>query len=125
MRWIKRRVDSEQVRELSKACDIDLMTSSILSRRGVGDEQDLKFFLEHEITHLHNPFLFEDMESAVDRMLQAREEGEKVRIFGDRDADGITSTVLLVEALQRLGIDVSWRLLQGDSPCGLTKAGVR
>lgn len=125
MRWIKRPVDSEQVRELSKACDIDLMTSSILARRGVGDEQDLKFFLEHEITHLHNPFLFEDMESAVDRMLEAREEGEKVRIFGDRDADGITSTVLLVEALQRLGIDVSWRLPQGDAPYGLTKEGVR
>ena len=46
------------------------------------------------------------MEDAVDRVHRALEEGEKILIFGDRDVDGITSTVMLTQTLQELGGDV-------------------
>jgi single-stranded-DNA-specific exonuclease len=60
------------------------------------------------------------MEDAVERILAAKEEGEKVLVFGDRDVDGITSIALLVRTLTSLGLDVSWRLPLGNEPYGLT-----
>ena len=59
-----------------------------------------------------------------DRILAAREEGEKVLVFGDRDVDGITSMTLLVQTFKALGMDVSWRLPMGDDPYGLTLEAV-
>ena len=50
--------------------------------------------------------------------------GEKVLIFGDRDVDGITSTTLLAQALTDLGMDVAWRVPEGDDPYGLSMAAV-
>ncbi len=64
------------------------------------------------------------MEDAVDRIYDAKDEGEKVLIFGDRDADGITSTTLLYQCLSDMGIDVSWRIPTGDDPYGLTLEAV-
>ncbi len=125
MSWKKKAVVSGDVREISNKYSIDLIIASILERREVSGKEDIKFYLESDLVYLHNPFLFEDMEIAVDRILQAVEEGEKVRIFGDRDVDGITSTVLLHECLEEMGIQVSWCLPEGDEPYGLTKEGVR
>src|SRR6056297_3588860 len=68
----------------------------------------------------HNPFLFTEMKDVVDRIQQAALEGEKVKIFGDRDVDGITSTVLLKEELKKLGIEADWALPVGNDPYGLT-----
>ncbi len=125
MSWKKKAVVSGDVREISNKYSIDLIIASILERREASGKEDIKFYLESDLVYLHNPFLFEDMEIAVDRILQAVEEGEKVRIFGDRDVDGITSTVLLHECLEEMGIQVSWCLPVGDEPYGLTKEGVR
>jgi single-stranded-DNA-specific exonuclease len=125
MSWEKKAVVSSDVRDISNTYSIDLIIASILARREASEKEDIKFYLESDLVYLHNPFLFEDMEIAVDRILQAVEEGEKVRIFGDRDVDGITSTVLLYECLEEMGIQVSWCLPEGDEPYGLTKEGVR
>ena len=64
------------------------------------------------------------MEDAVDRIIDAKEEGEKVLIFGDRDVDGITSTTILYQALTDLKMDVAWRVPSGNDPYGLTIAAV-
>jgi single-stranded-DNA-specific exonuclease len=125
MSWEKKAVVSSNVREISNTYSIDLIIASILERREASSKEDIKFYLESDLVYLHNPYLFDDMEIAVDRILQAVEEGEKVRIFGDRDVDGITSTVLLHECLEEMGIQISWCLPEGDEPYGLTKEGVR
>ena len=77
--------------------------ASILLRRGLSEPEDILFFLEDDPRYLHNPFRFAQMEDAVDRILLAADEGEKVLVFGDRDTDGVTGTVLMVEALAELG----------------------
>ena len=64
------------------------------------------------------------MEDAVERILQAKEEGEKVLIFGDSDVDGVTSTAILYEQLVKMGIDVSWRLPLEDDGYGLNIAAI-
>ena len=120
MKWDKKEIDSEKVRELAARYNIDLLPASILLRRGVVTPGDICFFLEDDVRYLHNPFLFDEMEETVDRILAAKEEGEKVLVFGDRDADGITSIVLLVQGLRELGMDVEYALPLGDDPYGLT-----
>ena len=122
--WVKERVDGEIIKRLLEEYNLSPLQATILGRRGFSKANDVKFFLEQELSYLHNPFLFDEMEDAVDRILDAASEGEKVRIFGDRDVDGITSTALLVEELRTLDLDVSFSLPKGDEPYGLLQSGV-
>ncbi len=120
MKWNKTDIEKDSVRSIAGKYGVDLLTASILVRRGVTEPEQIKFYLENDLMFSHNPFLFTEMEDAVDRIQQAVAEGEKVKIFGDRDVDGITSTVLLKEELQRLGVDAEWALPLGNDPYGLT-----
>lgn len=122
--WKKESVSVDLVRKLNETYQVDYITASLLARRGAVDPESVRFFLESDVSYLHNPFLFDEMENFVERILQARDEHEYVRVFGDRDVDGITSTVLMVQELEALGMEVSWRLPEGDEPYGLTRAGL-
>jgi single-stranded-DNA-specific exonuclease len=124
MIWNKKTVGRDIVKELTGRYGCDALTASILARRNIIEGEELLFYLEDDLRYLHNPFLFNAMEDAVDRVLDAKEEGEKVLIFGDRDVDGITSTTLLYQALTDIGLDVSWRVPSGNDPYGLTIAAV-
>ncbi|MDR2028285.1 MAG: single-stranded-DNA-specific exonuclease RecJ [Treponema sp.] len=124
MNWEKKDVPPELVKDLAAKYGCDLLTASILARRGLTEGEDIRYFLEDDPRHLRNPFELPDMEDAVDRILAARDEGEKILVFGDRDVDGITSTVLLTEFLAGQGMDVSWRLPLGDEPYGLSLRAV-
>lgn len=87
---------------------VESAIAALLSSRGVVTEEDQARFLEPDYDRdLHDPFLFSSMGRVMDRFRQARDSGERVGLFGDFDADGITSTVLLHEALTKLGIPVS------------------
>ncbi|MDR0382890.1 MAG: single-stranded-DNA-specific exonuclease RecJ [Spirochaetaceae bacterium] len=101
-----------------------MLTASILLRRGITERGDVQFYLEKDTRYLRNPFMLQGMEDAVERILAAKEEGEKVLVFGDRDADGVTSIAILVGLLESLGMDVSWKLPLGDDPYGLTISAV-
>lgn len=124
MNWNKKDIGREMIRELSTRYGCDALTASVLARRGIVEGPDLLYYLEDDLRYLHNPFLFDAMEDAVDRVLDAKDEGEKVLIFGDRDVDGITSTTLIAQALTDLGMDVAWRVPEGDEPYGLSMAAV-
>ncbi len=120
MVWKKSPVSSQDIRRLHEQYGLDVISSSILARRGLTSREQIKFYLESELSYLHNPFLFDDMEEVVDRINEAVTEGEKVCVFGgDRDVDGITSTALLVQELRSLSLDVSYKLPDGDEPMGL------
>jgi single-stranded-DNA-specific exonuclease len=122
--WKKEQISVEQVRRLNEVYGVDFITASLLARRGIVNPEQVKFYLETDVAYLHNPFLFTDMDTFVDRIVQAREEQEKVCIFGDRDVDGITSTVLLKQELDAMGIETLYRLPEGDEPYGLTLSGI-
>ena len=122
--WIKKKVSREDVSALYDKFGVNALTGAILARRGITDGADVQFFLEDDLRFMHNPFLFANMEDAVDRILQAKDEGENVLIFGDRDVDGITATAVLYDCLTSLGINVSWRLPGGTDPYGLNKNAV-
>jgi single-stranded-DNA-specific exonuclease len=124
MVWNKKDLVADEVRALATRFDLSLLEASVLLRRGVGEGEALLSYLEDDLRFAPNPFLFKDMEDVVDRLTGARDDGEKVLVFGDRDADGITSTVILVEAFQDFGLDVEWRVPQGDAAYGLTVEAV-
>jgi single-stranded-DNA-specific exonuclease len=120
MKWEKKDISQELVKDLSAKYGCDFLTASILARRGITRGEDIRYFLEADPRHLRNPFDLPGMEDAVDRILAAKEEGEKTLIFGDRDVDGVTSTALIAGVLTRLGMDVTWRIPVGDEPYGLS-----
>ncbi|MDR0456201.1 MAG: DHH family phosphoesterase, partial [Treponema sp.] len=120
MNWEKKAVSPEQVKDISAQYGCSLLAASILVRRGICTGEALKFFLEDDMRYLHNPFELPGMEDAVERILAAKEEGEKILVFGDSDVDGITGTVLLTQYLVGMGMDVAWRIPGGEDPYGLS-----
>jgi len=112
------------LKTLCDTYDLDTLSASIMARRGIVDGKDVLYFKETDLRFLHNPFLFANMEDAVDRILCAKEEGEKVLVFGDSDVDGVTSTAILYNFLREQGFDVQWRLPLGDDAYGLSVSAV-
>ena len=121
MLWEKTELDPGAVREVGRRYELDLISASILLRRGLASDPSLPFVLDGDLARLHNPFLLEDMDKAVERILAAARAGEQVHVFGDSDVDGITSTVLLVQTLAGLGLEVRWQLPEGDQDYGLSR----
>ncbi len=122
--WTKKNVTKADIEPLCSSYQIDKILASIFVRRGITEGSKILYYLENDLRFQHEPFLLPNMEDAVERILQAEEEGEKILIFGDSDTDGITSTTILYDYLKGRGIDVSWRIPVGDDPYGLSKDAV-
>ncbi len=84
----------------------DIPVGEVLLRRFSDDPE----ILNAGMADLHDPYLLKDMDKAIERIKKAKENGEKVMIFGDYDVDGVTSTSLMVHMLKKLWILVSYRL---------------
>ncbi len=89
-------------------------------QRGLVEKDEVHDLLEPNPEKFYDPFLMFDMEKAVERIRQAVIEGEKITVYGDYDADGITSVTLLVEALESLGAECDYyipnRFTEGYGP---------
>ncbi len=83
------------------------VTEALLGERGYADQAARSLFFAPDFDRdMHDPFLFSQMERVVSRIGEAREKKEKVGIFGDYDADGVTSSVIMREALSALGLSI-------------------
>jgi len=100
--------------------------ATLLARRGFRDDAQLVRFLQAGAGALHDLSRMVDADAALDRIDLAIEDGEKIAIWGDYDADGMTAIVVWVSALRRLGVDpvryVPSRLAEGY---GLSESGLR
>ncbi|MBN2538449.1 MAG: single-stranded-DNA-specific exonuclease RecJ [Deltaproteobacteria bacterium] len=81
---------------------ISSIVSQILINRGITTLDEAKKFLFPSLEQLHNPFLMKDMKRGVDRIIVGISRNEKLVVYGDYDADGITSTVILVKFLREI-----------------------
>src|ERR1035437_5279325 len=79
---------------------------AVLAARGVRSAEELTRFLAPAEDGLHDPRLLPDAEVGLRRVALARTRGERVLVYGDFDADGLTGLAILVIALRRLGLDV-------------------
>ena len=77
----------------------------VLYNRGIAEPVDIQSFLDGRYLLSTDPFLLADMDRAVARIQQAMADDERIIVYGDFDADGVTATVLLTEALRGFGLD--------------------
>lgn len=108
MRWELREVDEYLVDQLAKELDVSRLVARLLVLRNVKTVEEARNFLYPARNVLRSPFLFKDMEKAVEILLKARDNGEKVVVHGDYDVDGITGTAVLYTFLSENGWDVEY-----------------
>lgn len=118
--WNKKSVTREQIQPLCEKFNINQILASIFVRREITEGKDILFYMEDDLRFQNEPFSLPNMEDAVERILQAQNENEKILIFGDSDVDGITSTTILYKYLKKIDCDVTWRLPMGDDAYGLS-----
>ncbi len=94
----------ELVGELSARHGLPPLVARLLLNRGLSESQEILAFLDPALERLHPPFGLPDLEIAAARLGQAVRRGEPVAVFGDYDADGLTSTCLLHQFFQELGL---------------------
>ncbi len=108
------------IKNLAKECGIMDETAKILYGRGYTDKGSINAFLHPSLSDLHSPYGLANMDVVVKRLIDAKERGETVVIYGDYDADGITSTALLYNALLEFGIDAVTVVPERDNGYGLS-----
>ena len=98
--------DEEKVEELSNKYNISKLLATILVNRNIIKDEDIRIFLNPTRNDFHDPYLLPDMEKAVDRIVTAIKNKEKIVIYGDYDVDGITSITVLKSFLEERGLQV-------------------
>jgi single-stranded-DNA-specific exonuclease len=99
--WKILQADAAGVRTLQTALGINEVLCRILVQRGIRTFDEARSFFRPQLTDLHDPWLMKDMDKAVDRILQARDEGEKILVFGDYDVDGTTAVACVFQFLKK------------------------
>ena len=102
-RWTVKEVDPEEVKKLSEAIGVSPLVARLLIARGYETEEKALKFLNPKYDDLHEPNLLKGMKTAVERILKAIDDNEKILVWGDYDVDGTTGTVVLRKALEILG----------------------
>jgi len=124
-RWSLSSPQPRLAGQLAEALHIPPLLAQCLLNRGLSDPASVAAFLQPRLKQLADPFLLPNMATAVERLLQARQRGEPLAIFGDYDVDGVTSTALLLEVLRPLGWKVHYYLPHRmDEGYGLSPDGV-
>jgi single-stranded-DNA-specific exonuclease len=106
--WVYRNIDEQAVGKLAEEAGISRLLAKVFISRGIDDCGYVRSFLRPDISRLHDPFLLDGMEAAVDRILQAAEKHEGILIYGDYDVDGVISTSILYRYLRSLGGEVQY-----------------
>nr|WP_252893186.1 DHH family phosphoesterase [Lentilactobacillus otakiensis] len=112
--------DPQAADKLAKDANIDPFIAKMLAQRGVTTPEAAEEFMNPSVSAFHDPFLMHDMQKGIDRIQKAVENGEHITVYGDYDADGITSTTIMYETLSDLGADVDYyipnRFSEGYGP---------
>lgn len=106
-KWITAHIDKELAAQVAENHSLDPFTALILVSRGITEYEDVEEFFDSDFSFC-DPYLIADMEKAVDRIEKAINEKEKICVFGDYDADGVTATTLMYSYLASRGADVMY-----------------
>ncbi|UOQ46279.1 single-stranded-DNA-specific exonuclease RecJ [Halobacillus salinarum] len=118
MRWNFTYEDS--LEEVKPVNGLKPLTQQLLKNRGIIDPAHIDKFLHPSLEDLHDPFLMGGMQETVDRVKLAVQQGESILVYGDYDADGVSSTTVMLEALKAMGADCDFyipnRFSEGYGP---------
>lgn len=104
-KWQVSGIDRAVADTLSAELKLHPVIANMLAARGITDTGEAERFLKGGKDHVHDPFLLDGMDLAVARIRKALAGKEKIRVYGDYDADGVSSTALMTHLLRRLGAD--------------------
>ena len=104
-KWQVYESNEKEINKISEKYNVNRLLATILVNRKIS-ENELEVFLNPTRNNFHNPFLMPDMEIAVERIIKAINNKEKIIIYGDYDVDGITSITVLKSFLEDRGIQV-------------------
>ena len=99
------QVEDADFTKIAKKAGLGPEAARLLFSRGIKDGDSLSRFLAPSLDDLHDPYLLHDMDKAVNRIRRAIEQGEFILVYGDYDADGMTSASILKETLEQLGAE--------------------
>ena len=124
-KWEYNEVDENKVLEISKKYGISELLATILVGRNIVEDEKIKVFLNPSRNDFYDPFLMPDMEVAVNRIIKAMKNKEKIVIYGDYDVDGITSISVLKQFLEDRGMEVGYHIPNRlDEGYGLNKDAI-
>lgn len=107
--WCLSACDKDAAAQLAENGELDPFLALLLTARGITDAMDAAAYLSAD-TAFSDPFSFADMEKAVERIAAAMDNFERIAVFGDYDADGVTATALLYSYLVSQGANVEYRI---------------
>lgn len=107
-RWQAAEVDPDLCGQLAEKLEVHPTVARMLIRRGIQEPEQAERFLFPKLHDLYDPFLLDGMREAVERIRRALDQKEKILIYGDYDADGVSSTSLLMRVFRGLGADVDY-----------------
>ena len=124
-KWVYNNVDENEVRKIKEKYQISELLATILVGRNIVEDSKIKVFLEPTRKDFYDPFLLPDMEKAVERLIKAIDNNEKLIIYGDYDVDGITSISVLKKFLEDRGLKVGTHIPNRlDEGYGLNKDAI-
>lgn len=109
-KWEGFQIDESKIPEIVEKHNINELLARILLNRNIDTDEKISKFLYPKLEDLNDPYLFKGMDKAVDRILKAVENKEKITIYGDYDVDGITSITVLKKFLDEIGANVDYYL---------------
>ncbi|MCH5201731.1 MAG: single-stranded-DNA-specific exonuclease RecJ [Oscillospiraceae bacterium] len=123
--WSVKKPNREQALAISEQLGIPVFLAMLLTIRGITKEEEIRDFLTDE-ANFSDPYLMKDMDKAVSRIIYSVENGEKICVYGDYDADGVTSTALLYSYLRdSLDADVIFYIpSRGSEGYGMNKEAI-
>ena len=110
---------------LSNSLGINPVMGTLLVNRGIRTEEEARRFFRPQLTHLLDPFLFEDMQKAVDRLNEALGKKERILVYGDYDVDGCTAVALVYRFLQQYYSNIDYYIpSRNEEGYGVSRQGV-
>ncbi len=117
--------DLTLLKNLSAETNLPPLVVKLLLERGYKTKEEMRAFLRPKLEDLENPLLLPDIERAVERISKAIKTPERILIYGDYDADGVTATALLVYLLKQLGVTASFYIPRREREgYGLSDTGI-